>query len=387
MVVVMPAKGNEKVDLTISIVNWNTCQLLRDCLLSIERSTKELRIEVIVVDNNSSDGSQEMVRREFPSVILIENDENRGFGAANNQALRRAGGEYVMLLNSDTVLLDGALDRCIRFMKTHGDVGAVSPRIWLDGEKAFQCPVLPLYTPVVTLGFTTPFGRHFGPVRKFWRSNWKLWLTDEPLEVDGIVGAAFIMPAKLMRRFGYMDEHMFMYFEDQELSRRVKKADLRCFIVSDADMIHYFNKSGQSNPEQEKIFRESMTYYYRKHYGLSALLLLKAGVMLFRKLNRFYPFFERNIYRVKTTETVTVSFENAVLDIDVNPDKGKYLLEIAIDFTFVGTVGTIVQDREVDLSPVASPESIDREYFFRYAPLGESMRPNDFTYGRFRVVT
>ena len=374
------------MDLTISIVNWNTCDLLGDCIRSILKETKEIEYEIIVVDNNSSDGSQEMARGEFPMVQLIENRENRGFGAANNQALRLGTGEFAMLLNSDTEIMDGALDRCVGFLREHPDVGAVSPRMWLDREKIFQCPSLPMYNLFVTLAFTTPFGRYFPSVRRCWTDNWNVWLGKEPVEVGGIVGAGFILRTSLLERFDYMDEKMFMYFEDQDLSMKVGKAGYRCVVVIGADMIHYFNKSGKSNPRQDEIFRKSMIYFFRKNWGLTGLLFFKAGQKILHRANRLYPFLERRLFRTKRGPDLTVSFEKPVLELPADVEDMPCLLEIAIDSSFIGTVGALIDRPSASLSSIASSESIDRVYFYRYAPIGSARWPREFTYGTFRVT-
>jgi len=116
-------------NLSIIIVNWNTKDLLRNCLFSIYKERKSISLEIFVVDNASSDGSSEMVKREFPLVKLIRNKKNVGFARANNQAIKESKGKYILLLNTDTVILNGALDKMVKFMDTHSDVGVCGPKL------------------------------------------------------------------------------------------------------------------------------------------------------------------------------------------------------------------------------------------------------------------
>jgi len=131
----MPPDGPSQPDVSVVIVNYNTRDMLRDCLDSVFKETRQAKIEVIVVDNNSSDDSCAMLQERFPQVILIPNPINRGFAAANNQALRQAAGRYCLLLNPDTIILDGAIDKCLAFTDANPRVGAVGPRVfWPDGR-------------------------------------------------------------------------------------------------------------------------------------------------------------------------------------------------------------------------------------------------------------
>src|SRR5262245_55580058 len=128
------------MDVSVIIVSWNTRDLLRGCLRSVFEQTKEASFEVFVVDNNSCDGSADIVRAEFPKVKLIENTQNRGFAAANNQAIQLRLGRYMLLLNPDTLILDDAISRCVRYADAHSDVGVVGCQVLEDEERIVTFP-------------------------------------------------------------------------------------------------------------------------------------------------------------------------------------------------------------------------------------------------------
>src|SRR5262249_28352302 len=155
------------------IVSWNTCDLLRGGLCSIVHQTRTVSFEVFVVDNASSDRSAEMVRTEFPGVNLIENKENRGFAAANNQGIRMSSGSYVLLLNPDTVILDACIDRCIRYADAHADVGVVGCQVFEDEQRiqrtgfSFPSPWT-LFLTLSGLSVAFPRSRIFGKPEIGW---------------------------------------------------------------------------------------------------------------------------------------------------------------------------------------------------------------------------
>ncbi|MDI9569219.1 MAG: glycosyltransferase family 2 protein [Pseudomonadota bacterium] len=208
--------------LTIIIVNWNTRELLRDCLSSLGTEDPEVPREVIVVDNASRDGSPEMVAREFPAARLMANDENVGFARANNQALREARGRYILLLNSDTTTPDPGIFRdWLAFLDEHPEIGASGCRLvtadgrhWV-GDAGFR----PSPRTVCCYSF---FLSHLFP-----RRCPGLFLNDGrpdgPRMVDWISGAALMIRRDILRRVGLLDEGLFMYAEDVEWGCRVRK--------------------------------------------------------------------------------------------------------------------------------------------------------------------
>jgi GT2 family glycosyltransferase len=234
----------QPLDVSVVIVNWNTRDILRDCLASVFAETKGLSFEVIVVDNGSTDGSVEMVRREFSQAILIANTENKGFGAANNEGIRWARGGYVLLLNSDTVILSRAIPEVVRFADQHPDVGAVGCRVLTQDRIVSQnCIGYPslLNLALGLLRLDQLFPRH--PF--FDRERMGAWMYDSVREVPALAGCFVLLRAGAFRQVGGFDERYFMYYEDIDLCRRLKLARWRIMFFPGAEIIHFHGASSR----------------------------------------------------------------------------------------------------------------------------------------------
>jgi len=227
------------VKISIIIVNWNTRELLRDCLESVYRETG-IPLEVLVVDNGSADGSTQMIRGEFPQVCLIENEENVGFARANNQAIRHAGGDYIVLLNSDTQVLDGALVKLADYLRRHPQVAVVGPKLltpegrpqrWAKGSFPSLWTAFTHYffltelLPGVVTGLCD--NRDYEKAR----------------EMDWVSGACMMIRRSVLDQVGLLDESIFMYAEDVEFCRRVVKAGWKVVYLPTAMVRHYQSQS------------------------------------------------------------------------------------------------------------------------------------------------
>ena len=209
--------------LSIVIVNWNTVDLTKQTLESVFKETTAFDYEVLVVDNNSADNSVEMIKKDFPQVKLIVNPDNRGFGKANNQALKIAQGDYLMLLNSDTIVQDKALEKLVSYLDQHPDVMMVGPRL-LNKDLTFQHACrrrLP--------NITNSFFHLFGLTKIFKNSkvvnNYKRYTDDTEIiaESDGLSGAAMMFRKEVFEKIGGLDEIFFMYGEDLDWCYRISK--------------------------------------------------------------------------------------------------------------------------------------------------------------------
>jgi len=268
------------LDLSIIIVNWNGKQLLERCLRTVYAALGALTAEVIVVDNASTDGSAAAVRAGFPQVTLVENGENVGFAAGNNQALRRAQGRYVLLLNTDAFVHPGALEALVRHMDAYPDTGAAGGRLlYEDGRLQRSCSSFPtLSTELWTcLWLDRLFPAHpvFG---KYLMTYWDL---DDLREVDAVLGAVMILRQTALQKVGLLDEQFFMYSEEVDLCYRLKQAGWSVRFVPDATATHLWGGSVTALKKESFLWlHKSRMLFFRKHYGRPAAALYKLILLL-----------------------------------------------------------------------------------------------------------
>lgn len=263
--------------LSIVIVNYNVRFFLESALLSVRDAIKGIEAEVFVVDNNSVDDSVEMVKAKFPEIKVIANRENVGFSKANNQAIALAKGEYVLLLNPDTVVEEDTFSKCIAFMDAHPDAGGLGVRM-IDGKSNFL--------PESKRGFPSPevaFYKTFGLSKLFPKSprfnRYHLGFLDEMEvhEVDVLSGAFMLMRKNLLDNIGYLDEAFFMYGEDIDLSYRIIKAGYKNYYFPETTIIHYKGESTKKGTlNYVKTFYQAMIIFARKHFSGQ-----KAGMFVF----------------------------------------------------------------------------------------------------------
>lgn len=295
------------LDLGIVIVNWNTCDLLRDCLRSVEQSVG-VTYRVVVVDNASTDGSAERVRAGFPRVELIENADNRGYPAANNQGLRRLGFErggpddaprYALALNPDTVLPPDALREMVGYMDADPRVGVAGPKlVLLDGSLDLACR-RSFPTPEISFYRMIGLSRLFPRSRRFGRYNLTYLDPDVETEVDSVVGAFMMVRREAIQRVGLFDETFFMYGEDLDWAYRIKQAGWTVKYNPRVTVTHVKRAASRQSRRAQQEFYRAMLIFYRKHYRpttpwwLHSLVLmglaLKGGRPLWRELRRPSP--------------------------------------------------------------------------------------------------
>lgn len=259
------------IDISIIVVNWNVKDFLRGCLSSIYRHSSDVSFEVFVVDNGSADGSAEMVKRDFPQVILIQNKENLGFARANNIAFKRAAGRYILFLNPDTELLEGALRKMIGFMEVHADASALGCKlIFRDGSLQTSCRHFPsLFTDLMEslyLDWFFPRSPFFGYYRMAW------WPHDKTVIIDVPYGACLFVRRSILERIGPMDERFFMYYDEIDLCYRIKKGGGAVWYTPEIEVIHHGNKSSNQVPRETERWKcASKLSYFRKHFGYPGL--------------------------------------------------------------------------------------------------------------------
>jgi N-acetylglucosaminyl-diphospho-decaprenol L-rhamnosyltransferase len=268
----------EQVDVSAIIVNWNTRDLLVQCLQSLHDTTGDQDLEVIVVDNASSDGSPEMVRKRFPQVKLIENQENVGFAQANNQAIKRCRGHYMLLLNSDTQVLPGSLDKTVRFMDEHPRTGITGVRL-LNPDRTFQAS----YTPFPTLW--QEFLMLSGLGRSLIRPTFPSCAPETgkgAQQIKGYVEGAYLMARReAVDQVGGLDERIFMYAEEVDWCYRFAQAGWEVWYLPDVAIVHYGGQSSkQRQGRMEAELYRSRVYFFHKHYGLVEAQLLRLLIYL-----------------------------------------------------------------------------------------------------------
>ncbi len=303
-------------DLGIVIVNYNVRDLLRDCLASVYESRCESSFEVCVVDNGSSDGSAEMVAREFPQARLIR-AENRGYAAGNNLGLSSFGfaatsseglsskrddpgslsPHYALLLNPDTVLPPSALRDMLDFLEARPQAGVAGPRLVReDGGLDMACR-RSFPTPEVSFYRLSGLSRLFPGTRRFGRYNLTYLSPDITTEVDSVVGAFMLIRGQMLKEIGLLDEQFFMYAEDLDLCFRGKQKGWQVWYNADVTVLHYKGESSRQRSTFANVqFYKTMRLFHDKHFKRSTFFLanwlIYAGIWL---LGRWAVW--RNLFR------------------------------------------------------------------------------------------
>ena len=262
---------SHRIDLSIIIVNWNTRDMLQDCLASLPAATEGLTTEILVVDNASSDDSVAMVTAEFPGVKIIESGGNLGFSRGNNLAIAQATGNGILLLNPDTVCPPASLARLFRFMNGKSNVGAVGPRL-VDHESR----------PTISGGYFPRTRYHwfgFLDPRRIWlRGNLSRRIVFVPdrreasRQVEYVMGACFLIPRTALETIGDLDERFFMYFEETDWCYRAHQEGLDIWYCAETEITHLEGKSAEKVSRFSlRQFQKSYRLFVAKHYGESAV--------------------------------------------------------------------------------------------------------------------
>lgn len=257
-----------KTKLSIVIVNYNVACFLEQCLRSVYEAAEGIAVEVFVVDNNSVDNSLEMLRKQFPQVTLIANQENVGFAKANNQAIRQAKGEYVLLLNPDTIVQRDTFVKTLEFMDQTPDAGALGVKM-IDGQGRFL-PESKRGLPLPEVAFYKIFGlsKLFKKSRRFGRYHLTYLDPDQIHEVEVLPGAFMLMRKSVLDRIGLLDETFFMYGEDIDLSYRVILGGYKNYYFPLTRIIHYKGESTKkSSVNYVIVFYQAMQIFAKKHFS------------------------------------------------------------------------------------------------------------------------
>lgn len=261
-------------DLSIIILNYNTCELLENLLFSVRNAKKvHIKVETVVVDNASRDGSTAMARKNFPEVKLITNKDNLGYSKGNNKGIKIATGKYLLFLNSDTKLSKNSLEEMINFININPQLVAASCKLVLPNGKIDSACHRGFPTPWAAFTYFIGLEKLFphSPFFSQYHQGWKDLNSGH--EVDAISGAFFMVKNNIINDLGGFDEQYFMYGEDLDLCFRIKKAGYHIGFNPKVEVIHFKKQSGRKKTGKEEIrkkakqnFYDTMKIFYDKHY-------------------------------------------------------------------------------------------------------------------------
>lgn len=261
------------MDVSVILVSYNTKNLTRDCLSSIYEKTTDIEFDVFVVDNNSHDGSPEMIEQEFPQVHLIKNPDNKGFGAANNIAIFQSNAKYVFCLNTDTLLIDNSIKNFYDFMENNENIGACGGVLYNNDNSPLVC------------------GGHFPTIKEIlWKFGLNKVLKKQYRKIamannsdeadlietlDYVTGADIFIRKSVLQEIGGFDEDFFMYYEETELCKRIHDAGYKIKLLPQVKIIHLESKSVKNSEWKNTQLYKSRFIYYKKSYNKFAYVLIK----------------------------------------------------------------------------------------------------------------
>jgi len=261
-----------QLDVSIIVVNYNSGRLLKGCLCSIYQELEHLTSEVIVVDNDSIDGSVEMIKQNFPILVLLRNKENLGFAKAVNQGLRVSKGQYALLVNPDVVFLNTSLYKLVHYMEQHPEVGIAGPKVYDDESKQIvqlSCRRFPSYMNALFSRYS-PLTKLFPNNRFSKRFLMTDWNHGQISEVDWVSGCWMLIRAEMLSKIGLLDESYTLFFEDVDICFRAWKNGWKVVYYPEAEIVHYIGKSVARVPIKSICNRHvSMKYFYDKYYRRS----------------------------------------------------------------------------------------------------------------------
>ncbi len=261
------------IDLSIIIVNYNVKEFLQNLIHSIEKASENISTEIIVVDNASTDGSNELLKSKFPFIKLIENKINLGFGKANNIGLRIAKGNYIVMINPDAIVSEDTFSKMIKFFEENPEAGLATPKI-LNPDGSLQLGCRRSFPgPWTSFCRVTGLSGLFPNSKLFARYNLTYLPENQTFEVDAISGSFMMVNREVYEKVGGFDEQFFMYGEDLDLCYRIQNAGYKVFYVHTAQIIHYKGESTKrSDIDEVRIFYDAMRVFVKKHLATSLLV-------------------------------------------------------------------------------------------------------------------
>ena len=326
------------MQLSVIILNYNVRYFLELCVLSVQKAIQNIDAEIIVVDNNSSDDSCAMMAARFPNVKLIENKTNFGFPKGNNIGVDQAKGEYICILNPDTVVAEDTFEKILnsQLATLNSQLGIIGCKL-IDGTGNFL-PESKRGVPTPWVAFTKIFGLY--KISNVFGKYYAQHLSENQSgEVDILVGAFMVMKRSLYLEIGGFDENCFMYSDDIDLSYMVKKSGRENYYFAETSVIHYKGESTVRDEKYMKRFQEAMNFFYKKHFKKSLFFsgFMKIGAFIFSKIKKSqqknrsiavdnYIFFSKN--EIQLALEKPISYQSNLLDFSPN---NKLQTEIIFD--------------------------------------------------------
>ncbi|MDI1317243.1 glycosyltransferase family 2 protein [Flavobacterium sp.] len=305
------------MQLSVIILNYNVRFFLELCVLSVQNAIQNLDAEIIVIDNNSSDNSCAMMKQCFPNIKLIQNKENSGFPKGNNIGVATAKGEYICILNPDTVVAEDTFEKILAFAKSKTDLGIVGCKL-IDGTGNFL-PESKRGIPTPWVAFTKIFGLYkFFPNSSLFNNYYAQHLNENQTgKVDILVGAFMVMKRELYNEIGGFDEKCFMYSDDIDLSYMALQKGKSNYYFHETTVIHFKGESTVKDGTYMKRFQEAMNFFYKKHFNVSFFfsLFMKIGILFFSFVKMFQgnvkpkPSPDKYLF-VSDTESIREKLEN-----------------------------------------------------------------------------
>jgi GT2 family glycosyltransferase len=275
------------MQLSVVILNYNVRYFLELCVLSVQNAIQDIDAEIIVIDNNSQDDSCAMMKQRFPKVKLIENKENSGFPKGNNIGVAAAQGEYICILNPDTVVAEDTFTKVLAFAKKQKELGIVGVKL-IDGTGNFL-PESKRGIPTPFVAFTKITGLYKIFPATFGEYYAQHLSENETGKVEILVGAFMLMKRDLYNEIGGFDENCFMYSDDIDLSYMALKKGKSNYYFHETSVIHYKGESTIKDETYMKRFQEAMNFFYKKHFRVSILfsVFMKIGIVFFSMVKKF----------------------------------------------------------------------------------------------------
>ncbi len=275
------AEMDKKLKLSIIIVNYNARNYLKDCISSIKKNVNSDIFEIILVDNDSSDGSVEYIQEQFPEIDIISHKKNLGYAVGNNRGIKKSKGRYILFLNPDTIVFDEAIHFLLKELENNRNAGAVGPALF-KGKNKYQ------------ISFGKKVNFIFEVFQKcFFNLYYKLKLKHFSLkkEVGWLSGACLMVRKSILDDIGYFDEQFFLYFEDIDLCYRIREEGWKIYYFPRAKVFHEGGASTSLlNFSFRYEYRKSQIYFYKKHNSKLSFILLQCYLFLFSLLQKLLKF-------------------------------------------------------------------------------------------------